>query len=468
MWWRRQGCPGLPHSHFMRSVLRIYSILSEKGSPIWYYQVMLTDKKTETVAHKHFFRRHRWLLYCLIGLIVILIAPILIIAGLSLTSQLKVKQQQAALRPFYDTTGLSTTGPIGEVMRRQPLGTSVANGTAQRILYRTQKADGTVTFTSGMVFIPSSAASGGPRPVVAWAHGTVGMGDQCAPSRTPNPVKNIAWVSEMLKQGWVVTATDYAGLGTPGIEGYLVGGDESRDVLNSVQALKYIPEANAGTTFAVWGHSQGGHSALFTANQASAYAPNLKLIGTVASAPAAELGPLLSETNGTAIDWVIGPEAMEAWPTAQPGLNVAEVTTAAGFNNYKRIANKCIESAALEGLVRTRLHQEFFKINLADSPSWAAMAKAQTAPILEPSQPLMIAESLTDQVVLPNTTALYIEQACKAKSNLTSLWLTDVGHIQLSSTIAPDVIGWIGDRFANRPTSSTCAQPLPITPAAAS
>jgi pimeloyl-ACP methyl ester carboxylesterase len=272
----------------------------------------------------------------------------------------------------------------------------------------------------------------------------------------------------MLKQGWVVTATDYAGLGTPGTEGYLVGGDEARDVLNSIQALRYIPEANAGPTFAIWGHSQGGHSALFTAAEASAYAPNLKLVGTVASAPAAELVPLLNETNGTALDWVIGPEAMESWSAVRPSLSVADVTTSAGYRNYKRIANKCIESAALEGIVRNKLGQEFFKTDIVNSPGWLAMVKAQTAPILSPTQPLMVAESLTDQVVLPNTTALYIQQACKANSNLTSLWLTNVGHIQLSSTIAPDVIGWIGDRFANRPTSPTCAQPLPITPASTS
>lgn len=420
------------------------------------------------MTKKHsFFSHHRHLAHWLLGIAIVLAVCATVFLTLTALTQLKVKQQQKALQPFYDTTGLSTTGPIGEVVRREPLGTSIANGSGQRILYRTQKANGSVTFTSGMVFIPNGTTDK-PRPVVAWAHGTVGMGDQCAPSRTPNPVKNIAWVSEMLKQGWVVTATDYAGLGTPGTEGYLVGGDEARDVLNSVQALKYVPEANAGTTFAVWGHSQGGHSALFMANQASNYAPNLKLIGTVASAPAAELVPLLNETAGTAIDWVIGPEAMESWSTAQPGLNVQEVTTATGYRNYKRIANKCIESAALEGLVRTKFNQEFFNSDLTTSPGWLAMAKAQTAPILDPSQPLMVAESLTDQVVLPNTTALYIEKACNAKSNLTSLWLTGVGHIQLSSTIAPDVIGWIGDRFAGRPTSSTCAQPLPITPASAS
>lgn len=316
-----------------------------------------------------------------------------------------------------------------------------------------------------MVFIPNNTTAGTPRPVVAWAHGTVGMGDACAPSRTPNPESAIPWVGEMLARGWVVTASDYAGLGTSGVEGYLIGGDEAQDVLNSVRALKYIPDAQAGNAFAVWGHSQGGHSALFTAAEASTYAPELNLVGTVASAPAAELVPLLNETYDTTLDWVIGPEVMTAWPSAYSNLDPASITTTAGLNNYQKIANQCIAPATLGGLVRHALNQDFFKENLSTSAPWLAAAKAETAPVLSSSQPLLVAESLTDQVVLPNTTALYIQRACQAGSDLSSLWLTDVGHIQLSSTIAPQVIGWISDRFAGQPNASTCNQPLPIAPA---
>jgi alpha-beta hydrolase superfamily lysophospholipase len=269
----------------------------------------------------------------------------------------------------------------------------------------------------------------------------------------------------MMARGWVVTATDYAGLGTSGVEGYLVGGSEAHDVLNSVRAARQIQSAQAGSDFAVWGHSQGGHSALFTANQASSYAPELRLISTVASAPAAELEPLLNEQYHQPIDWVIGPEAVISWSAAYPGLNKSEVLTSVGVRNYKQIANQCIDTAALEGIIRTKLNQQFFSANLTTLPNWNAVIKAQTAPILKPSQPLMVAESLADTVVLPNTTALYIQNACKAGSNLNSLWLNNVGHIALQQVIGPAVVNWIDDRFAGVPNQSNCNQPLPITPA---
>ncbi len=401
----------------------------------------------------------------MVGSAVILAGLIVLLAAVVGWGNWQVSRHQHSLQPFYDTSGLSLAGPMGQVVRHEPLGVSVDNGSAERILYRTQRADGTVTFASGMVFIPNNNNSGSPRPVVAWAHGTVGMGDQCAPSRIAQPIKNIAWVSQMLAKGWVVTATDYAGLGTPGTEGYLVGGDEAHDVLNSVRALRYIPGANAGTRFAVWGHSQGGHSALFTATTAASYAPELRLVGAVASAPAAELVPLLSETNGTSLDWVIGPEVLQSWPGIYPGLNVRSITTDKGYNNYQRIASQCITQAALAGTTRTKLKQKFFNTNLITNPAWRRAAQNQTAPAPQPGQPLMVAESLDDQVVLPNTTALYMHNACAGHSNLTTLWLSGVGHIQLAGVISPQVIGWIGDRFAGLPATNTCDQALPIEPA---
>jgi len=408
-----------------------------------------------------FFTRHRHLR----TFSFLVLAVVLIVVGLYVGSRIKTTKQQNALAPFYATSGLRVAGPLGQVVRREPLGVDVAHGRAWRILYRTQRSDGSLTFSSGMVFVPDNTAAGEPRPVVAWAHGTVGLGDKCAPSRSTQPVADIAWVSSMLARGWVVTATDYAGLGTPGPSGYLIGADEANDVLNSVRALKYIPSAHAGSSFAVWGHSQGGASALFTAARAQSYAPDLHLVATVASAAAAELVPLLTQTYKSTLAWVIGPEVLTSWPATYPGLPIDQILTSAGKDNYRRIAQKCVASAAAEGLVRNAIKQQFFKVNPVKVAQWKAVAQEQTAPLLSPSQPLMVAESLGDQVVLPDTTALYIKRACAAHSDLTSLWLADVGHIALPSTIAPAVVDWLGDRFAGRPTAPTCNQLLPIAPA---
>lgn len=408
-----------------------------------------------------FWRRHKHLTHALIVMLVILT----LIGLITAFGRARTIWRQARLDPFYNTADLPVDGPLGEVVRQEPLNVNVEGATAKRVLYRTQKSDGTNTFSSGMIFIPNTPTPTEGRPVVAWAHGTLGMGKQCAPTRTPNPVDSLSWVSSMLEQGWVVTATDYAGLGTPGTQEYLVGNSEAYDVLNSVRAAQNLPEANANNQFAIWGHSQGGHAALFTGSLAATYAPELQLVATAAIAPAAELGPLLAEQANTAADWVIGPEVVISWPAVNPQLNGEAVLTSAGKNNYKRIANMCIEDAAIAGLVRTSLKQEFFSVDLLHEPAWAAEIHKQTAPTLDPSQPLLVVESTTDNVVLPNTTALYIQNACNASSNLTALWVSDVTHMQLAKVTAPDVITWLVDRFAGQPTSPTCGNAAPIAPA---
>lgn len=418
-------------------------------------------KNTRKLARKDFWRRHPALrLVAIIALAICIAITFTIVYNRAHTLW-----RQLRLDPFYDTTGLEIEGNLGEVVRQEPMRRDVSNGTGYRILYRSQKADGSMSFSSGMIFIPNTPAPAEGRRVVAWAHGTVGMGNQCAPSRTPNPLSNLSFVDEMMEQGWVVTATDYSGLGTPGIPQYLVGAAESNDVINSVRAARDISRANASNQYVVWGHSQGGHSALFTGARTAQYAPELELRATVASAPAAELPTLFAEQKNLAADWTIGPEVAVAWPTANPSLNVDDILTTGGKYRYKTIAEKCIVDAALDGLVLKEFNQKFFSNEIQDVPSWNAESIKQTAPTLAPSQPLLVSESTTDNVVLPNTTALYIQRACKAGSNLTQLWLTDVSHMEIAEASGPATIGWIADRFQGIPNQSNCNEPSPVAPA---
>ncbi len=419
-------------------------------------------RKTATKTKERFWNRHRHFKHFLIALGVI----VLLITTWTLVANVRSSIQQSDLQPFYNTAGLSLKGEPGQIVRQEPLGATVEGGKGLRVLYRTQKADGSYTFSSGMVFIPDNANAGIPRPVVAWAHGTLGLGDACAPSRTANPVGNIAWVSTMLKKGWVVTATDYAGFGTAGTQGYLVGSAEAHDVLNSVRAARNITQARAGSTFAIWGHSQGGNSALFSAHETAAYAPELQLIGTVASAPAAELVPLLNEQYGTVADWVIGPLIATSWPAVNSSLSNTDVLSEDGLNNYQKIANHCIVRATIAGLIRNTFDQKFFSKNPIDVPAWRAMAEQQSAPLPEPNQPLLVVESKTDQVVLPDTTALYIQQACRADTNIATLWLDKASHQKIPDISANSVINWIGERFAGKANGSSCNEPLPFKPAA--
>lgn len=385
----------------------------------------------------------------------------MLLIGYAAYENWQTDRRQAELQPFYETTGLPASGPLGEIVRQEPLGLDVSNGEGFRVVYRTEGVSGQKILSSGMIFVPDEPAEN--RPVLAWAHGTLGLGEKCAPSRAEK-LSDLAWLGDALSQGWVVTATDYAGFGTPGVQGYLIGKTEAHDVLNSVRAARNLPAANAGNEYVIWGHSQGGHSALFAASQARAYAPELDLKGTVAAAPAAELIALLDQQYDTAAAWVIGPIITATWPHFNGAINVNEVLTTEGQETYRTIAEQCIAQSALGGLARTALRQKIFVENPVQQAAWRQMAAEQSAPLLKANQPLMVVESKTDKVVLPNTTSLYIQQACAAGSNLQALWIDKGAHQDIPALTYPQVLPWIAERFQDKPNPSTCKQPPAVPP----
>jgi hypothetical protein len=293
------------------------------------------------------------------------------------------------------------------------------------------------------------------------------MGSGCAPSRAQNPLSQLEpFLGAVLRQGWVVTAPDYAGLGTPGVQAYLVGVTEAYDVLNSVRAARSLAQPGAGPTLAIWGHSQGGQSSLFAATLAASYAPELHLVAAGAAAPAAEVVPLFRQQFGKAIVWAIGPEVAVAWPTIYPGLALSDVLTPTGLRAYQQTAQLCVAGAALEGIVREDLLREkFFSSDPTSNAAWRAPLEANTAPLPPPGIPLLIAQGLGDEVVLPNTTALLVDRYCAAGAPLTTFWDPHASHSQIATAAGPMFASWLADRVAGRPQQLSCGEPLPVAPA---
>jgi pimeloyl-ACP methyl ester carboxylesterase len=405
----------------------------------------------------------KWISIVVAALVIIaMIGAIWVISSHKLT----VSRAQAKIADFYVPPS-PLPAELGTVIRTEPLGVDIPGGTALRILYTSQRPDGTPAASSGMIFIPTGPAPAGGRPVVAWAHGTLGMGDACAPSRSDKPLGDTAnWLNQMIALGYVVVATDYTGFGTPGPNLYLVGQAEARDVVNSVRAARNIPQAEAGTNWIVWGHSQGGHSALWTGHLAAELAPELTLKAVAAAAPAAELPDIIDAQWQTAVGWAIGPEVVSSWPNYYPDLNPEGFVSATGLRNTERLANECIVSAALEGFVRTDFGQDYFEQKPTDNPSWTTAAKDQTPAPLPASMPVFVAQSIADTVVLAWPNAVLQNEWCAAGSDITMAWLGVVSHQDTAMTVGPEAVAWMDDRFNGRPTTRTCNVPPPVAPAA--
>jgi alpha-beta hydrolase superfamily lysophospholipase len=160
-----------------------------------------------------------------------------------------------------------------------------------RIMYRSDDGRGAAIAVTGMAYAPLAPPPAGGWPIVVWAHGTVGVGDGCAPSKYDALYYGeYAWiVGELVRNGFVVVATDYEGLGTPGLAKYLELDSAGRSVVDAVPATRALVPTTR-RQWAVIGHSQGGHAALGAAEVAAGRVfHGLSFVGAVALAPASHL-----------------------------------------------------------------------------------------------------------------------------------------------------------------------------------
>ena len=406
----------------------------------------------------------KWIGIVAVALIVAGILAVTALVASRLISDHNTNVAQAQLDPFY-TPPAPLPQTLGTVIRTEPLGITVQGGTAQRFLYVSETPTGTRAASGAMIFIPSTPAPPGGRPVVAWSHGTLGLGAACAPSRSTDPTADIStWLPTMMKLGWVVVATDYVGIGTPGPNLYLDADSEVRDVVNSVRAARNIPQADASNRYVTFGHSQGGHASIWAGWLGPKYAPELTLMGVAAAAPALELKPIMSAQWDTLVGWVIGPAAVESWTHVYPDLPITAVLTNTGRADWSDIAYQCVKNSALTSAVRQAVGQRFFASNPAVDPAWSSIADQQTPAPLPASMPVFITQGMTDEVVLPWPQAILQETWCAAGSALTMDWLGQTGHVKASLVGGPNAVPWIADRFAGLPAGDTCNVPPAVAP----
>ena len=214
-----------------------------------------------------------------------------------------------------------------------------------RVLYVSTGADEhQLELVCGLVALPSDGPveERGAGRMLAWAHGTIGLEQRCLPSSDPathlwgpmpSGIGAVAWGSLLgahqgepsegalqyaMDQGWALAMPDYQPDDT-----YVMGKVAGANVLDAARATAQIAAATYPATsperyeLITWGHSQGGHAALWAGQLAESYlsattpsrpTADLELAGVVALAPASNfiaqpaLQPDVSLGDGLA-DW---------------------------------------------------------------------------------------------------------------------------------------------------------------------
>lgn len=119
--------------------------------------------------------------------------------------------------PFYEIPeNVSDTVPGNLLKVERETNTSLytlaPNLSMSRFVSKT--SNGTIVFVSAYILWPYVARDcGDGLPMVVWAHGTSGTNDECAPSNMQNLWHHFQAPYQLALLGYVVVATDYAGLG---------------------------------------------------------------------------------------------------------------------------------------------------------------------------------------------------------------------------------------------------------------
>lgn len=358
---------------------------------------------------------------------------------------------------FYTPPSPLPSGPPGTVIRSEPLPDGLPEGAAAwRVMYLSTGMNGEPVAVTAVVTAPERPGPS-PRPVIAWAHGTVGVLPQCAVSQTDDPYRQTPVVELMVRRGFVVVATDYPGLGTPGVHPYLVGTVSAHAILDAVRAARRL-NVNAGERFVVWGASQGGQAALWAAQRAAEYAPELTLVAAAASAPAVDLGGIIRAKANDKGGGVFISEALYAWSHAYPGADLDDVVRPEHRERFERMATTCISTPlaflTLGGLLTPA---QYLSRDLLATEPWRTII-ADNTPREPLGVPLLVTHGTDDPLIPLALSEAEAARRCAAGEDVQLTRLPGVGHDARNES-GVLTVGWIEDRFAGRPMGSTCARP---------
>jgi dienelactone hydrolase len=360
---------------------------------------------------------------------------------------------------FYTPPHPLPAGQPGDIIWSRPF-TGPSGSQAWEVLYLSTTVDNQPVAVSGVVIAPPATAAPGPpegRTVLTWAHGTTGMGDACAPSKqyVAGQASEALLAQLAVARGFVYAATDYQGLGPPGDHPYVVGLSEGRNVLDAARAAERLTGtgAAASSKVLVWGHSQGGGAALFAAELAPTYAPELQVVGAIAGAPATELGTVAAANDG-------GPYAgfslmaLVGFHAAYPTLSYDAVLNDAGRQAVAAIDDECSDEI-LRAYAGRHL-ADFVTSDPAATAGWSNAYAANEAGHTATPVPIFLYQGEADQIIPVGVSATLLKDYCALGVPVSRKTYPGADHTSVITAAVTDILTFANDRLAGKPAPVGC------------
>ena len=376
------------------------------------------------------------------------IALVVVLAGVTgATTASKKIPAPEGLPAFYAVPGSLAKAKPGQLLKSQKVAEPGTDGTVYRVMYAsTSLIDDSPVAVTGLIVVPDGPAPKGGFPVVSWAHGTNGLADECAVSIDASDLGALA--DGLTSEGWVVAASDYRGEGTPGLHPYIAGFAAARDTIDIVRAARQLKAAHASKEYVVWGHSQGGHTAMFAHNIAEEYAPELDINGVVAGAPPSQFNLIYTFLKTSPFKYYL--------LMAAGGLNAAygdetapldAVLTPEGIDLLPVLEGGCsghIRDETVDVQIDDVLQADPFTI-----PAWRDLLTENDPQSFDTANdiPLLIIHGGADEQIPTVSSQLLTDHLCGIGQALERWVYPGQTHAGVIIPSAPDMVAWITQRF---------------------
>lgn len=345
----------------------------------------------------------------------------------------------------YDAP-IPAAGTLLEVVSLDPALSVAGAAHAYRILYSTVDQHDSPAVSTAVVFIPHGQPPAGGWPTIAWAHGTVGLGDDCAPSAQPRSGRDNEYLTHWLDQGYALVGSDYAGLGTPGLMSYLNSVATAHSVVDSVIAMHHM-DLPLSPKWAIVGQSQGGGAAVNSARWATEFSrgTGLDYRGVVATGTPFNVESIIKQAGpDMALPPNLGPAAnsytgyiLAGLREARPDLDIDSVLTPAGRDAVNEAETLCKPQLdqQLAGMTPTG----FFRAPLATLPGISDALDAYLGtPTSGYDRPIFLGVGLLDHDVPPNMSLQLDDQLRANGQNVTLKVYPDEDHSGTVLASVPD------------------------------
>ncbi|MDJ0644112.1 MAG: lipase family protein [Erythrobacter sp.] len=386
---------------------------------------------------------------------------LLILAALALVSACTA--DQAAPPPTPTSFDPAVSDTPGALLSRQAINAAAlipGAATGSTFLYRsTDGLDGTSPITvSGAVYLPEGDAPADGWPLIAWSHGTVGVADRCAPSTNGRSERDLTYLSNWLRKGYAIVASDYQGLGSEGPHPYMATRPMAYSNLDAIRAVQQgaFPVSKA---VVVTGQSQGASGAIATAGYAPAYAPEIDLRGI--SATGVPYFPPVIQQMLTQVD--------PATPTPQntytlylmilaealdPTFRLQDAVDPAVWPTVSKAYDQCVfeltESVMADGLTPGDISTPAI---VARQPK---VFEALAYPTLKLSVPAFVGSGEVDTVTPLPMQRLFVQRACAAGSTIEARQYAGAGHNGGLLNSMGHVEAFVAKAFAGEDVAGNC------------